>query len=186
MTSVGCGFSRMTYSPSLRTVVRVAGARNGWTASVHVRQAVSMIVERTDCTVDEAFGVLLDRAARLDQSIEMTARDVVDGEVHFDSNFPRTIQRVDTAEPWTTMRVGVKLTMTWSSSSWSCMAASTPPQQSGDAMRYLGRLEASLRRRGRFPRAMRADLADSSTRSASSCVSWTIGIIRCTRSASLR
>jgi hypothetical protein len=50
----------------------------------HLHQATVMIARQLDCAVDEALQVLRVRAKAMGQSVEMTALDVLDGEIRFD------------------------------------------------------------------------------------------------------
>ena len=52
--------------------------------SDRVSQATGMISVQALCDVREAFDLLRERAFVLNQTLELTALDVIDGEVRFD------------------------------------------------------------------------------------------------------
>jgi len=54
-------------------------------ASVVIGYATGQIVRQADCEVIEAFDRLAVRARALCQSLELTALDVLDGEIRFDA-----------------------------------------------------------------------------------------------------
>jgi hypothetical protein len=49
----------------------------------HVHQATAMIAAQANCTMGEALDRLRIRAAAMDQSLEHTALDVLDGQIRF-------------------------------------------------------------------------------------------------------
>jgi hypothetical protein len=52
--------------------------------AAHLYQATVMIAGQLDCSVAEALQVLRIRARAMGQSVEITALDVLDGEIRFD------------------------------------------------------------------------------------------------------
>jgi hypothetical protein len=54
--------------------------------SQRIDLAVLMIAAQVDCSPGEALNRLLIRAAPMDQSLEHTALDALDGEIRFDDN----------------------------------------------------------------------------------------------------
>ncbi len=50
---------------------------------VHVHQATGMIAAQVGCDISEAYGRLQIRADAMDQSVEETALDVLDGVIRF-------------------------------------------------------------------------------------------------------
>jgi hypothetical protein len=50
---------------------------------VHVHQATGMVAAQVGCGIDEAFNRLTIRAAALNQSLELTALDVIDRVIRF-------------------------------------------------------------------------------------------------------
>ena len=50
----------------------------------HLHQATVMIARQLECSVAEALRVLGIRAKAMGQSVEITALDVLDGEIRFD------------------------------------------------------------------------------------------------------
>jgi hypothetical protein len=50
---------------------------------VHVHQATGMVAAQVGCDIDEAFNRLTIRAAALNQSLELTALDVIDRVIRF-------------------------------------------------------------------------------------------------------
>jgi hypothetical protein len=50
---------------------------------VHVHQATGMVAAQVGCDIDEAFNRLMIRAAALNQSLELTALDVIDRVIRF-------------------------------------------------------------------------------------------------------
>ncbi len=50
---------------------------------VHVYQATGMVAAQVGCDIDEAFNRLTIRAAALNQSLELTALDVIDRVIRF-------------------------------------------------------------------------------------------------------
>jgi AmiR/NasT family two-component response regulator len=50
---------------------------------VHVQQATGMVAAQVGCDIDEAFNRLTIRAAALNQSLELTALDVIDRVIRF-------------------------------------------------------------------------------------------------------
>lgn len=53
--------------------------------SPRVSQATGMVSVQATCSIPEAFNLLRERAFALDQSLEHTALDVIDGFVRFDA-----------------------------------------------------------------------------------------------------
>lgn len=51
--------------------------------SDHVHQATAMIAVQVDCSLVEAFARLRIRARAMDQTLELTALDVIDGVIRF-------------------------------------------------------------------------------------------------------
>jgi hypothetical protein len=52
--------------------------------SDRVSQATGMISAQVPCSIAEAFDLLRERAFKLDQMLEHTALDVIDGLIRFD------------------------------------------------------------------------------------------------------
>ncbi len=50
---------------------------------VHVHQATGIVAAQLGCNIDEAFNRLSIRAAALNQSMELTALDVIDRVIRF-------------------------------------------------------------------------------------------------------
>jgi AmiR/NasT family two-component response regulator len=50
---------------------------------VHVHQATGMVAAQVGCDIEEAFNRLMIRAAALNQSLELTALDVIDRVIRF-------------------------------------------------------------------------------------------------------
>lgn len=55
--------------------------------SEHVHQATNLIAAPVDCSLGEALNRLRIRAAAMDQSLEHTALDVLDGVIHLGGGF---------------------------------------------------------------------------------------------------
>lgn len=61
------------------------GAAMSFTHSAIVFQAAKMVAEQAGCQVDEALGLIHDRAAEAHVSIDDIATDVLDRSIQFDA-----------------------------------------------------------------------------------------------------
>jgi hypothetical protein len=74
------GFAATAYGPSGMPDLPRTGPQ-----SARALQATGMISVQAACTLVEAFDLLRERALALDQTLEVTALDVIDGEIRFDT-----------------------------------------------------------------------------------------------------
>ena len=68
----------------MRYPTRVGVELSGDRSRFIVSQASGMVARQLECGVIEAFDRLRDRSVDLDQSLEHTALDVIDGVIRFD------------------------------------------------------------------------------------------------------
>jgi hypothetical protein len=65
-------------------ILRMVHEPNSEFFKAHLHQATVMIAGQLECSVAEALQVLRIRAKAMGQSVEITALDVLDGEIRFD------------------------------------------------------------------------------------------------------
>ena len=65
-------------------ILRMVDEPNNDLFEAHLHQATVMIAGQLDCSFTQALQVLRSCAKAMGQSVEITALDVLDGEIHFD------------------------------------------------------------------------------------------------------